>query len=140
MTRFAAVGVASFLLDTLAVLGLTAVTGNLAAAVVIARLFSGSVNFALNRVAVFRDSSVSMRTAALRYVALAGVLLGANYVVLAALVGMGVPLLVAKVATEATLFGLSYAAQRSVVFVVRATRRIRRGADDRVGEAAGTAI
>ena len=123
MTRFAGVGLASFVLDTVLVALLAALTGNLAVSVVAARLVSGGANFALNRAAVFRDSAVPVRQAALRYVVLAVAMLTANYVVLSALVGMGVALVPAKVATEATLFGLSYAGQRVVVFAVAAPGR-----------------
>lgn len=123
MTRFAAVGLGSFVLDTLLVLALSAGSVHLAVAVVVARIVSGSVNFALNRATVFADSTVPVRVAAVRYLALAVALLGANYVVLSALVGMGVSLLLAKLATEVTLFGVSYAAQRAAVFAVRTLAR-----------------
>ncbi len=123
MTRFAAVGLASFTLDTALVLLLSAVVPRLAVAVVIARILSGAANFILNRSVVFDGSQVRLQTAALRYVAVAVVMLGLNYLVLSALVSMGVTLLWAKVATDATLLGLSYAAQRGLVFAVTAARR-----------------
>lgn len=119
MTRFAGVGIASWLLDTLLVALVAAVTGNLAVAVVVARLVSGGFNFTLNRVAVFRESTVPLAVAAGRYVTLAVALLGASYLMLSALVGMGITLVVAKVATDVALFGLSYLVQRALVFAVR---------------------
>lgn len=62
---------------------------------------------------------VASRHAVPRYVALALVLLGANYVWLATLVGAGLPLLLSKVVTEVSLYIVSFAVQRSIVFARR---------------------
>lgn len=59
---------------------------------------------------------IPLGRAAGRYAALAVVLLAANYGAIDALTTIGVPLLVAKLATEATLFLASFDLQRSIVF------------------------
>ncbi|MDF1488896.1 bifunctional glycosyltransferase family 2/GtrA family protein [Tessaracoccus caeni] len=117
LLRFAGSGLLAFGVDTVALLVLNALTGHLLASVVGARLISASVNFVVNRSVVFgHGREVPARTAALRYGGLAVILLAANYGLLSALTGIGIPLIVAKIATEAALFIASYAMQRSVVF------------------------
>ncbi len=118
LPKFAASGLLAFGIDTIALLALYAVTGQLLLSVVGARLISASVNFAVNRRLVFRRGrEVSVRTAALRYGGLAVILLAANYGLLDALTGVGISLLAAKIVTEATLFIASYAMQHSLVFM-----------------------
>jgi putative flippase GtrA len=109
---------AAFAVDTAALLVLHALTGALLLSVVGARVLSASVNFGVNRRFVFPCGRRDRRTAALRYAALAGGLLAANYVLLTALVALGLPLLAAKVSTEVLLVGASYLVQRSLVFAV----------------------
>jgi hypothetical protein len=60
-----------------------------------------------------------VRAAAVRYAALVGALLVANYALLAGLTGLGLALLPAKLVTEATLVAASYLAQRHLVFASR---------------------
>jgi glycosyltransferase involved in cell wall biosynthesis len=115
--RFAASSFVAFLVDTVALLVLTSLTGWLAGSVVIARLLSASVNFAVNRRYVFRATGgATLGRQALRYAMLAALLLASNLVWMQALTDAGVPLLVAKVVTETVLFATSYGVQRSVVF------------------------
>ncbi|HMR49619.1 MAG TPA: bifunctional glycosyltransferase family 2/GtrA family protein [Arachnia sp.] len=117
LLRFAGSGLLAFAVDTVSLLALHGLTGSLLPSVVGARLISSSVNFAVNRRVVFhRGREVPVRTAALRYAGLAIILLAANYGLLTILTGVGLPLLAAKILTEATLFIASYAMQRSVVF------------------------
>ncbi|MFT3798094.1 GtrA family protein [Microbacterium sp.] len=117
LLRFAASALFAFAIDTVALLVLNALTGWLLFSVVAARLISGTVNFAVNRTVVFRDGrDLPTRTTALRYFSLAGLLLAANYGILSALTDAGVPMLLAKIATETTLFVVSYSVQRAVVF------------------------
>lgn len=117
LARFAASGLAAFLIDTIALLVLQALTGSLLLSVVLARLASASANFAINRRLVFaRGRDVPLRTAVVRYLSLAGVLLAANFGLLTALTDTGMSLWAAKLLTDATLFVVSFAVQRAVVF------------------------
>lgn len=114
---FLAASLSSFLIDAVALLTFQAATGSLALSVVGARLLSATVNFALNRRLVFdRDRTTSTRRSVGRYAALAVTVLALNYLLLYALVGLGAPLLAAKVATEISLVALSYGAQSRSVF------------------------
>ena len=108
---------AAFALDTAALLVLHAVTGGLLLPVAGARLLSAAVNFAVNRRLVFRAGGLDgLGRAALRYGALATVLLVANYGLLALLTRVGLPLLAAKLVTEVCLVAAGYLAQRHLVF------------------------
>ncbi len=121
MTRFAAVGLASFALDCLLLWLVQAGTGSLLLAVVAARVVSGAVNFTANRLLVFHAGHLPWWPPARRYIALAAVLLAANYALLWTLTQMGVPTMVAKVITEVSLFSISFVVQRLVVFARRHT-------------------
>lgn len=117
LLRFAASALLAFAVDTLALLLFQALTGWLLFSVVAARVVSASLNFAVNRSLVFgARRSVPLRTAAARYFSLAGLLLTASFGMLTALSDLGVPLVAAKLVTDATLFGVSFAVQRAVVF------------------------
>ena len=119
MTRFAAVGLASFALDFLLLWLVSSATGNLLVAVVVARIISGAANFTANRLVVFRGRDLPWQRAARRYAVLASAILVANYTLLEMLTDVGLNTLVAKVITEATLFCLSYVIQRLIVFARR---------------------
>lgn len=117
LLRFTLASFAAFLVDTVALLVLHALTGSLLGAVLGARAVSSTVNFVTNRRLVFeagREKPVA--SAALRYCAVVGLLLAANYALLLALTSAGLALLPAKVLTEAVLFVASYELQRRVVF------------------------
>lgn len=117
LLKFALSSLAAFLLDTIALLTLTALTGSLLLSVVGARLISATANYLINRRLVFTDGRrLPAMVTAVRYFALVAVLLLANYALLALLSSLGVALLIAKILTELTLFSLSYAAQRLLVF------------------------
>lgn len=123
VAAFALVGLLSFAIDVAALQMLDALTGSLLVAVVGARALSATVNFLLNRRLVFRAGTAGgLRRQALRYGALALVLLGSNYLLILALTGLGVGLLPAKIVAEVTLFAVSYAVQRGVVFAGRRGR------------------
>jgi putative flippase GtrA len=129
VVRFAGSALMAFVIDTLALLVLHTLTGSLLVSVVAARVLSSSVNFAVNRSMVFhRGRDVPLRTAALRYFSLALLLLAANYGTISALSDLGIPLLAAKIITEATLFAVSYGVQRAVVFAPASARAPRRSA------------
>jgi len=117
VARFALSALSALLIDTTALLVLQPVLGSLLLAVIAARILSASVNFAVNRRLVFRRGrDVPVRTAALGYLSLATLLLAANYGVITVLVDVGTPLVAAKLATEATMFLVSFGVQRAVVF------------------------
>lgn len=143
---FSLSSLSAFAIDTVALLALHAATGSLAASVLGARVLSAGVNFAVNRVVVFgrtgrggpRGRGATRRVpwgrAAARYATLAVLLLGASYLLLAALTGLGVGLLPAKVATEAVLYLVSFQVQRRFVFAGGG----RPPAADGVGRSPGT--
>lgn len=84
---------------------------------VCARLVSATLNFALNRVVVFK-STESLYTTAVRYVLLAASILVINTCAIAFLTSVAhVPTLIAKLIVESALFVLSWVAQNRAVFV-----------------------
>ncbi|WP_456845352.1 GtrA family protein [Cellulomonas sp. P5_C6] len=141
LLRFSLSSFAAFLVDTVALLAMMALTGALLPSVLVARGLSSSVNFVANRRLVFAGGRAkSLRSAAAQYGVLAGTLLAANFGVLTALTGLGLALLPAKVLTEAALFAASYQLQRTVVFAAPAAGlRARPGAPaPRTGSAVGS--
>lgn len=121
LLAFALSSFAGFLIDAAVLFALVTLTGQLAASAVVARIVSASVNFAVNRGWVFRtrgsaETGAPLRTAVLRYAALATFLLGANILLLEALWHLTNNLVLAKVATEAVLFTLSFLVQKVYVF------------------------
>jgi glycosyltransferase involved in cell wall biosynthesis len=117
LLRFGASALAAFAVDTAALLLLNALTGWLLFSVIGARVLSAAMNFTVNRSMVFRRGrDVPVRTAAVRYISLAAVLLAANFGLLTAFTDAGVPLLAAKALTDAGLFVVSFGVQRAVVF------------------------
>lgn len=119
---FGAVSLLSFVLDFVALLSLNAITGNLLISVLGARLFSGSVNFALNRHLVFGAEDGRTWKQALGYISLALALVAGSYGSLALLTHLGMPLAVAKVLSEIVLYLVSYTVQRRFVFRQRAAQ------------------
>ena len=147
---FAGSSLLAFGLDTILLLALNALTGMLVPSIIAARVVSASVNFAVNRRVVFRAGpngspsgrgrtlrlaaarSAELPRQAFRYAVLALALLASNVVWLDALTRYGLPLVVAKIATEAVLFVTSYGVQRSFVFGVQpAPAELRTRADAR---------
>lgn len=114
---FLASSLAAFAIDTVALVGLQALTHDLLLSVLGARVTSAGVNFAVNRSLVFdAGRQVRTRSAVGRYALLAGGLLALNYLLLSALTGAGLALLPAKLLTELALVSGSFAAQRAYVF------------------------
>ncbi|MCM3695286.1 GtrA family protein [Microbacterium oleivorans] len=117
LALFAASSLLAFAVDTLLLFVLTASTGALIPSIVASRLVSATVNFVVNRHVVFRrDGAGALRREATRYALLAGALLASNVAWMTMLTAAGLPLLAAKLLTEAALFALGYLIQRSVVF------------------------
>lgn len=117
LLRFSASALLAFAVDTALLLLLQAATGWLLASVVLARAASAGMNFAINRSLVFgAGRTVPVRTAALRYVSLAALVVTASFGMLTALTDAGMATLPAKVLTDAALFAVSFSVQRAVVF------------------------
>jgi glycosyltransferase involved in cell wall biosynthesis len=111
LLAFSLSSMAAFALDTVALLALVTLTGNVALSAIGARMLSATVNYRVNRRYVFGTHG-----SAIRYVLLAVTLLAANVALLEALTPVTGSVLVAKLLTEATLFGAGYLVQRVVVF------------------------
>ena len=117
LLSFAGSSLAGFAVDVVMLSVLMAVTGSLVGSVIGARLVSATVNFTVNRAWVFGRTAprVPLRTALVRYAALAGLVLLANLALMQILVPL-TGLTVAKVVTEVSLFVASFAGQRAYVF------------------------
>jgi glycosyltransferase involved in cell wall biosynthesis len=111
LLAFAMSSLLAFVLDTVALLTLVALTGSLALSAVGARLISATVNYRVNQRVVF-----GARGSAVRYALLALALLAANVVLLEALTAATGSVLAAKLLTETALFTTSFLVQRCVVF------------------------
>ena len=115
LLRFTGASLASFAIDWVGVMVLHLLTGNLLTSVVGARVISGAANFFMNR-RIFRAAPGTVGRTAVRYTALALALVAASYLALAALTGIGVPLGIAKILGDSTIYMASYLIQRRVVF------------------------
>jgi len=113
---FGASSFLGFLIDAAALLVLQGITGMLIPSIVGARVLSAGVNFLVNRRLVFRRHGPSFVRHAIRYAALALLLLASNIVWMTALTSFGVPLVLAKVVTETVLFLTSFRTQQRFVF------------------------
>lgn len=123
LLRYLAVSLGSFVLDLAALQLLFAATGLLAVSVVGARMLSAAVNFAVNRTLVSRASGAgSLGRQLRRYLMLAVGLLAAGYAGIALLTTWGVPLLAAKVITDAAVYIGGFLLQRGFVFTVDAKK------------------
>lgn len=115
LLKFAASSGVATVIDYVLVLVLNALTGALFFPLIAARLVSASVNFAMNR-RVFEATGVSLRRSALRYAALAVAVVAGSYTMLAVLTGIGMPLWIAKIIADTTMYLVSYSAQSRYVF------------------------
>ena len=115
LLKFAASSGVATVIDYMLVLVLNALTGALFFPVIAARLVSASVNFAMNR-RVFEATGVPLRRSALRYAALAVAVVAGSYTMLAVLTGIGMPLWIAKIIADTTMYLVSYSAQSRYVF------------------------
>ena len=91
-------------------------TAGVALSNVFARVISAGFNYEINRDLVFRDNGA--RSSSLpKYAALAAVVLILNTGILYMLnLGLGIPLLLAKIITEAAVFLFSWSMQNIFVF------------------------
>ena len=115
LLKFAASSGVATIIDYVLVLVLNALTGALFFPVIAARLVSASLNFAMNR-RVFEATGVPLRRSALRYAALAVAVIAGSYTMLAVLTGIGMPLWIAKIIADTTMYLVSYSAQSRYVF------------------------
>ena len=115
LLKFAASSGVATIIDYVLVLALNALTGALFFPVVVARMVSASVNFAMNR-RVFEATGVPLRRSALRYAALAIAVVAGSYTMLAVLTGIGMPLWIATIIADTTMYLVSYSAQSRYVF------------------------
>ena len=115
LLKFAASSGVATVIDYVLVLVLNALTGALFFPVVAARMVSASVNFAMNR-RVFEATGVPLRRSALRYAALAVAVVAGSYTMVAVLTGIGMPLWIAKIIADTTMYLVSYSAQSRYVF------------------------
>lgn len=114
LVLFAASSVAAFVVDTLVFLVALACLDSIAPAMVLARLTSAAVNFALNGRIFTRRRRLGRAVAG--YAALAIALLATSITAVSALTALGVGALMAKLGVEAFLFLASYRIQRDLVF------------------------
>ena len=113
---------------------------NLLAAVVGSRLTSGVVNFALNKLGVFRDHSTDRTWSQVRqYTLLALVLMAVTYAGVEALGLLHVPLWLAKIATDVLGFAVSFAVQRRFIFRARPHGRALKESSGRARQSTATA-
>ncbi|MDQ6423450.1 bifunctional glycosyltransferase family 2/GtrA family protein [Paenibacillus sp. LHD-117] len=105
-------------LDFALLLLLQWLTSNLLVSVIGARVCSSIFNYAMNRRFVFAGGKgAAIRKSLPRYYSLVLIIVALNYAMLHLLhVNIGVPLVAAKLMTEASLFVLSYWAQRKFVY------------------------
>ncbi|MFZ0530474.1 MAG: GtrA family protein, partial [Propionicimonas sp.] len=115
LLAYAGSSLAGFALDAAILFTWYSLTGHLVSAVVVARLFSASLNFLLNRHAVFAAADQPIVPAATKYALLAGAVLAANLAAMALLTPV-LGVVAAKVVTEAGLFVAGFVAQHRVVF------------------------
>jgi glycosyltransferase involved in cell wall biosynthesis len=127
LVRFGCSSIVAFLIDAIGLVVIAGLTGNLLLAVAGARITSATVNFVTNRRQVFRaHGHGTVTSSAVRYGLLVLVILTCNYGLMRLLVtDLGLPLLVAKAATELLLFTFSYQVQRRWIFDDSASDRDR---------------
>lgn len=115
--KFSGSSLAAAGLDFILLLALQKMFNNLLLSVVGARVCSSLFNYMCNRYLVFKAGTESNRHSILRYYSLAAVILGGNYLLMSLLVNtISVPLIAAKIMTEAILFTGSYWVQKKYVF------------------------
>lgn len=116
--KFCSSSVLSAGLDFLLLFVLQFVTGSLLAAVVGSRLCSAIFNYAMNRRYVFvKKDAPRLIESAPKYFALVALILGLNYGLMVLFHEiLGIPIFIAKLLTEGSLFVFSYGCQRKFVF------------------------
>lgn len=115
--KFSLSSVTCGLMDFLSLFLLNWITGNLLVSVVCARLISSFCNYMLNKNLVFKATNQHHGKAFIRYYSLVALILLCNYLLMDLFKNIcGLSLLASKLLTEATLFFISYYAQKRYVF------------------------
>ena len=115
--KFSASSILSASMDFALLLILQTTTNNLLLSVLGARACSSLLNYLCNKYFVFKKDTPKAIPSFLRYYGLVLALLACNYLFLSLFVNtIGVPLVLAKLMTEAILFLASYRMQRKYVF------------------------
>ena len=123
--KFSASSLCCFVLDYLLFCLFSQLTGSVTAANITARIFSAAANFELNRRLVFASKKSAGRSAA-QYFALALFILVCNTLMLKLLVTVTpIGQYAAKLITEVTMFFVSYAVQKTVIFSRKKEREVR---------------
>jgi putative flippase GtrA len=124
LVRFSALAISSAALDFALFSAVFALFHNVGVSILVARLFSGVYNFFGGKRWVFRSQAAAPQEA-VRYVALALVLMGLSYCMITTLVGLlKFNVLAAKVLGEGLLFLLSFSVQNQFVFRDRNGRSV----------------
>ena len=125
--KFCASSLLAFAIDYVLALilkGLTAAwpaAASLNFSVIVARIVSGTVNFAVNRRAVFNGNE-RLGKALAKYAALAVCILGMNLLLMHLLTGLGLSFALAKIIVEVTLFFVNFVIQGKFVFRKKTVR------------------
>ncbi len=116
--KFSAASLISAFIDYVLFILFLSLSKSLLGATVGARICSASCNYILNRTIVFSKGKASRKSHSLpKYALLVCVILGLNYAVIYFYYNiLGIPITLAKVLTEITLFTFSYWAQKIFVF------------------------
>ena len=118
--KFSASSLTAGLLDFLLLLCFAKMMKYLLPAVVLSRAISSVFNFCCNKYFVFHNGQQKSLQSASKYFLLVLVIMLLNYAILNCILLTGLPLVLAKIITEAVLFILSYTAQKNLVFVKHA--------------------
>lgn len=119
MFKFCMSSFLSAIIDFVLLMVLGSFTENLLLSVITARTCSSLFNYSMNKTFVFSKNQAGMKRSMPKYFGLVVLILALNYLLLNALHGsMGIPLLYAKLLTEAILFLFSYTLQKIFVFRV----------------------
>lgn len=115
--KFSGSSMAAAALDFILLLVLQKAMNNLLLSIVGARVCSSLFNYLCNRYLVFKTGAEQNQHSVLRYYSLAAAILGSNYLLLSLFVNtISIPLIPAKILTEAILFTGSYWVQKKYVF------------------------
>lgn len=115
--KFSMSSIISALLDLVLLMIMERITSSLFISVFIARVFSATFNYIVNREYVFSKTKDSLlKGAPIKYILLVLFIMLLNYEIMKVYISLGLPLLVSKVCTESTLFFFSYWVQKKYIF------------------------
>ncbi|HEY9060920.1 MAG TPA: bifunctional glycosyltransferase family 2/GtrA family protein [Pseudobacteroides sp.] len=115
--KFCSSSILSFLIDFVLLVIFRSITDTLFFSVVPARIISATFNYSVNKIFVFDAKNTSDKQSAPKYFGLALVIMLLNYCMMKFFIEIiHMPLVLAKVLTELTLFTMSYTIQKLFVF------------------------